>query len=291
LKERETVKVGLIQTAVSEDLDLNLKITLKKAKQAAASGAQIICLQELYRTPYFPRAEKMDAAHFAETIPGDSTDAFSKLAREHGVVVIVPLYEKAAGDRYYNSAVVIDADGQLLPTYRKIHIPFDRYFYEKNYFAPGDLGFRVFPTRFAKISVLICFDQWYPEAARIVTLQGADIIFYPTAIGNVRGFSPDEGDWHQAWETIQRSHAIANGVHVCAVNRTGIEGELEFWGGSFASDSFGNIIQKAGAKEESLIVPLDLNKNREVREGWGFLANRRPDSYQKICEARRKEKL
>ncbi|MFA6450602.1 MAG: carbon-nitrogen hydrolase [bacterium] len=283
MKENETTTVGLIQTSVSEDLTGNLETALKRAAQAADRGAQIICLQELYRTPYFPHEERVSAARFAETIPGESTDAFTQLAREKNAAVIVPLYEKTAGGAFFNSAAVIDADGSLLPPYRKIHIPFDKYFYEKNYFAPGDSGFRVYKTKHATFAVLICFDQWYPEAARIATLMGADIIFYPTAIGWIKDYTSPDGDWRDAWETVQRGHAIANGIHVCAVNRAGAEGELKFWGGSFACDSFGAVIQKAGEDDETLVVPLDLSKNKRIREGWGFLANRRPETYGKLC--------
>jgi agmatine deiminase len=283
LEDNKTVRVGLIQTSVSEDLAANLESTLKKVSLAADGGARIICLQELYRTPYFPQSEYIDASGFAETIPGESTDAFSKLARERNVVVIVPIYEKAFDGIFYNSAVVIDADGSLLPTYRKIHIPFDKYFYEKKYFTDGNTGFRIYKTRYATFTVLICFDQWYPESARITTLMGAEIIFYPTAIGWVRNYTSPDGDWRDAWETVQRGHAIANGTHVCAVNRTGSEGELEFWGSSFACDSFGSIIEKAGKDENILIADLDLTKNKSIRDGWGFLFNRRPETYGKIC--------
>lgn len=286
MNNKGIVRVGLIQSFVSEDLKANLESTLKKASQAADDGAQIICLQELYRTPYFPREEKIDADRFAESIPGESTDAFAKIAREKEVVIIVPIYEKTESGAYYNSAVVIDADGSLHPAYRKIHIPFDRYFYEKNYFEPGDSGFRVFNTRYADIAVLICFDQWFPEAARIAALSGADIIFYPTAIGLIKGHVSADGNWQDAWETAQRGHAIVNGTHVCAVNRAGSEAELEFWGGSFACDSFGAIIKKAGIDETTLVVPLDLSRNKLIRDGWGFLANRRPEEYGKIVEKR-----
>lgn len=283
MEEKRIVKVGLVQTAVSEDLNANLELTLKKVSEAADQGAQIVCLQELYRAPYFPVSEDVDATRFSETTPGESTEAFAALAKERDIVVIVPLYERTPGGEFYNSAVVIDADGSSLPTYRKIHIPFDPHFYEKKYFAPGDLGVRVYKTKYADFSVLICFDQWYPEAARLATLQGADIIFYPTAIGWIRGHDSKDGDWHDAWQTVQRGHAIANGTHVCAVNRVGIEGELQFWGGSFACDSFGKILAKAGSEEQTLVVPLDLSMNERIREGWGFLRNRRPDAYGPIC--------
>lgn len=277
-REKNTVTVGLIQAAVSEDIRANMEMTVDMIKKAAKKGAQIVCLQELYRTRYFPQDEKKDVAQLAETIPGESTGLFSRSAKELGIVIIVPVFEKAGRD-YYNSAVVINAGGELLDTYRKSHVPHDPLFYEKNYFKAGDLGYRVYKTRYASFSVLICYDQWFPEAARICTLKGADILFYPTAIGWIKGTSPGD-DWHDAWETIQRSHAIANGVHVAAVNRVGEEEELKFWGGSFVCDSFGKVLKRASEdKEEVLVADLDLNKNKKIREGWGFLRNRRPDTY------------
>ena len=280
------VTIGLIQTSVSEDLGRNLEETLKKVNSAISKGAKIICLPELYRTTYFPQAEHADTACFAETIPGESTDAFSALAKKNGVVIIVPLYERAVDGHYYNSVAVIDADGRLMQTYRKMHIPHDPLFYEKNYFQEGDKNFLIYDTRYAKIAVLICYDQWFPEAARIVALKGADIIFYPTAIGWIKGEGlPAEGDWHDAWETVQRGHAIANGVHVAAVNRVGQEGELIFWGSSFVCDSFGQVIIRASDEdEEILMAEIDLDKNREVQEGWGFFRNRRPENYGMLVE-------
>jgi len=277
------VKVGLIQTSISTDPDLNLERALEKAEDAIVRGARIVCLPELYRTLYFPQREDKEAFSLAETIPGDSTYAFSDLARKHEAVIIVPTFEEDRGG-YYNSVAVIDADGTLLDTYRKIHIPHDPCFFEKNYFRPGN-EFRVYNTRYAKFAVLICYDQWFPEAARIVALKGADIIFYPTAIGWIKGATPREGDWRSAWETVQRGHAIANSVHLVAVNRVGEEGDLIFWGSSFACDSFGNVIARASNKDEdALVVELDLGMNREVREGWGFMRNRRPELYWPIVE-------
>jgi agmatine deiminase len=275
-----TVTIGLIQTAVGEDLDRNLEHTLALAGQAIAEGAQILCLQELYRTPYFPQHEDMDASAYAETIPGASTGAFSALAREHGVVIVVPLYERTASGEFYNAAVVIDADGRLLPAYRKVHVPYDPLFYEKTYFRPGD-RYRVYDTRYGRIAVLICYDQWFPEAARAVALQGAEIVFYPTAIGRIAGEEePPEGDWREAWETVQRGHAIANSVHVAAVNRVGAEGDIRFFGSSFVADAFGNVLARAGeTAEEVLVVEVDLAENVAVREGWGFFRNRRPETY------------
>ncbi|MDD1750991.1 MAG: agmatine deiminase family protein, partial [Methanothrix sp.] len=278
------VKVGLVQTSVSEDIQENLERTLEKAKEAIAKGAKIICLQELYRTVYFPQRKDQDASELAETIPGESTDAFSLLARENEVVIIVPLFERDESC-YYNSVAVIDADGSLLGTYRKVHLPNDPLFYEKGYFRPGD-EFRVYSTRFADFAVLICYDQWFPEAARIAALKGADIIFYPTAIGWIkRDEEPSEGDWQDAWETVQRGHAIANGVHVAAVNRVGREKDLTFWGSSFICDSFGKVVVKASdSLDEVLVANLDLAKNEVIREGWEFFKNRRPALYRPIVE-------
>ena len=284
-KNNKIVTIGLIQTAVSDDIAENMTKIMQKIEEAAHRGAQIICLQELYRTRYFPQKEHMDAVPLAETIPGPSTEAFSKLAKKHGVVIIAPLFEEGLDAKFYNTAAVINADGQILGTYRKIHIPHDPYFYEKDYFAQGKPPYKVFDTAFAKIGVLICYDQWFPEAARINTLAGADIIFYPTAIGYIKDHTSDDGDWHDAWRTVQRAHAITNGVHIAAVNRIGEEGELEFWGGSFVCDSFGTILAEATTNSEEVIVTqLDLAKNKKVQEGWGFLQNRRPDTYQPLIE-------
>jgi len=277
--EMSTQTIGLIQTAVSEDPDRNLEHTLEAARAAIAKGARILCLQELYRAPYFPQYEDTDASRYAETIPGPSTEAFAALAREHGVVIIVPVYERAESGEHYNTAVVIDADGRLLPAYRKVHVPYDPLFYEKNYFLPGD-RYRIHDTCYGRIAVLICYDQWFPEAARAVALMGAEIIFYPTAIGRIAGEEPPEGDWREAWETVQRGHAIANSVHVAAVNRVGDEGDIRFFGSSFVADAFGNVLARASeTDEEVLVVEVDLAGNEAVREGWGFFLNRRPETY------------
>jgi agmatine deiminase len=273
------VAVGLIQTSVFESPSLSMKKTVEAVEEAIARGAKIICLQELYRTRYFPQCEDENVSHLSETIPGESTKAFSRIASENNVVIIVPIFEKGRDGGCYNTAAVIDADGRIRGCYRKIHIPHDPLFYEKSYFRAG-AEYKVFDTHYARIAVLICYDQWFPEAARIAALMGADIIFYPTAIGWIAGEEPLEGDWHDAWETVQRGHAIANGVHVAAANRVGREGDLIFWGGSFACDSFGNVIAKAGDKdEEVLVAELDLGMNARVREGWGFFTNRRPETY------------
>ena len=277
---RRFVTIAAIQSRVSKDTAATLKKTGEMVRQAAQKGAQIICLQELYRTIYFPQYKRMDVGNWAETVPGESTRTFAKLAQELGVVIIIPLFEKAKNGKYYNAAVVIDQSGKLLPTYRKPHLPQDPLFYEQNYFEHGRSGYQVYKTQFAAFAVLICYDQWFPEAARAATLAGADIIFYPTAIGNVVGYKSPDGDWHAAWETVMRGHAIANGVHVVAVNRVGREDRLRFWGQSFACNSFGKIIKRASAsKEEVLAAKLDLSHNQRIREGWGFLRNRRPDTY------------
>jgi agmatine deiminase len=284
-QKRNEVSISLIQTAVTKDIRENIQKAVLYVKKAAAEGAQIICLQELFNTIYFPQHERLDVSRFAEPIPGDTVNLFSRLAKELDVVIIVPLFEKAQNGSYYNSAVTIDAGGDILGVYRKIHIPVDKLFYEKNYFKDGDLGYQVYKTRFASIGILICYDQWMPEAARINTLMGADILFYPTAIGWIKGHNSQDGDWHNAWETVQRGHAIANGVHVAAINRVGEEGSLKFWGGSFVSDAFGKVLKKASNdKEETLVVKVDLGMNKSIREGWGFLNNRRPDTYQEICK-------
>jgi agmatine deiminase len=288
-KNSEAVTIGLVQTSVSENIAQNMQETAEKIVEAAKKGAQIVCLQELYRTRYFPQRENLDFKDLAESIPGESTKAFSELAKEYKLVIIAPLFEKAKNGKFYNSAVVIDSNGEIMGTYRKAHIPQDPYFYEKDYFEAGDSDYKVFETSFARIGVLICYDQWFPEPARINALKGAEIIFYPTAIGYVKGYNSEDGDWHDAWKTVQRAHAIANGIHVAAVNRVGEEGELQFWGGSFVCDSFGKVLKEASTKkEEVLIAKVDLSKNKRIQDGWGFLRNRRPDTYnplvKDICE-------
>ena len=281
----QTVKLGLIQTDCSADPDANLKKTLALAGRAARRGAQIVCTQELFRSQYFCQREDHKNFKLAEPIPGPSTAAFQKLAKKHQVVVIASLFEKRAAGVYHNTAAIIDADGSLLGRYRKMHIPDDPLYYEKFYFTPGDLGFQAWQTRYGKIGVLICWDQWYPEAARLTALQGAQILFYPTAIG----WHPAEKKklcerQHDAWETIQRSHAVANGCYVAVANRIGHEKlagrGIEFWGQSFVAGTSGEILAKAGtAKEEILIVPVDLAAVDDTRTHWPFLRDRRIDAY------------
>jgi agmatine deiminase len=288
-KTRKPVTIALIQTAVSENIAENMKKTSLKIEEAAKRGAQIICLQELFRTRYFPQEENLDARTYAEAIPGESTRIFSELAKKHNVVIIAPLFERGSNGKFYNTAAVIGINGEILGTYRKTHIPQDPYFYEKNYFAEGESNYQVYNTPFARIGVLICYDQWFPEAARINALEGAEIIFYPTAIGYVKDYTSEDGDWHDAWKTVQRAHAIANGVHVAAVNRVGEEGNLVFWGGSFVCDSFGRVLKEASTeKEEVLIATLDLSKNKQIQEGWGFLRNRRPDTYSSLTKKQKR---
>jgi len=277
--ENRMTRIGLVQMKVSEDPGKNLERALRAAGEAAGRGAEIICLPELFRTRYFPQDECADLRDLAETIPGVSTRAFSALARKHRVVTIVPIFEQGESGAFHDTAVVIDRDGGILPVYRKVHVPFDPLFYEKHYFVPGD-GYRVYDTDPARFAVLICYDQWFPEAARAVTLMGAEIVFYPTAIGWIgEEGMPPEGNWQAAWETVQRGHAIANAVHIAAINRVGQEGDLLFWGGSFVADPSGDVIARAGDGEKVLIADLELSMNRRIREGWGFLRNRRPDTY------------
>jgi N-carbamoylputrescine amidase len=280
-----TVTVGLIQASCSLDLKANLSKALTAAEEAAQKGAQIICTEELFRSQYFCQSEDHRYFEWAEPIPGPTTEAFQKLAQAHQVVVIVSLFEKRAAGLYHNTAAIIDADGRLLGRYRKMHIPDDPLYYEKFYFTPGDLGFRAWQTRYAKIGVLICWDQWYPEAARLTALQGAEILFYPTAIGWHPAEKAEQGPrQHAAWEMIQRSHAIANGCYVVAANRVGHEklaGEgIEFWGQSFVAGTSGELLARASAeKEEILIVPLELGQVDTTRTHWPFLRDRRVDAY------------
>ena len=281
-----TVTLGLVQTSCSASPAENLRKTLAEVERCAKAGAQIISTQELFRSQYFCQSEDHANFKLAESIPGPTTDAFCKLARKHKVVIIASLFEKRASGLYHNTAAIIDADGSMLGIYRKMHIPDDPLFYEKFYFTPGDLGFKAWQTRYAKIGVLICWDQWYPEAARLTAMQGAEILFYPTAIGWHPGEKAEYGvNQHGAWETIQRSHAVANGCYVAVANRIGLEtpigGDgLEFWGQSFVAGTSGQILAKASVdKEENLLVPIDLAKVDVTRTHWPFLRDRRIDAY------------
>lgn len=277
---KKEVVIGLIQSRISSNLENNLRQAELMVKKAAQKGAQIICLPELFRTPYFPQYPKGNKDKFAETIPGISTNVFKKIAKDKKVVIIVPIYEIDKNGLYHNSAVVIDPNGKLLSPYRKTHIPQDPKFYEKNYFKPSDIGYKIYKTKFANFAVLICYDQWFPEAARAVSLKGADIIFYPTAIGTIVGNKSKDGNWHDAWETVMRGHAICNAVHVAAVNRVGREDKLMFWGQSFVCDAFGKVLKRGSRfKNEIMVTKLDLSLNKRIADGWGFYKNRRPDTY------------
>jgi len=283
--DNSSVKVGLVQSSALTDPAANLAKTLAAVEQAADKGAQIICTQELFRSQYFCQSEDPRFFQLAEPIPGPSTRAFQELARTRRVVVIASLFERRAPGLYHNTAAVIDADGSLLGLYRKMHIPDDPLYYEKFYFTPGDLGFRAWQTRYGKLGVLICWDQWYPEAARLTALQGAEILFFPTAIGWHPAEKAEEGQsQHAAWETIQRAHAIANGCYVAVPNRVGLEklaGEgIQFWGQSFVAGTAGEVLARAGPeREEILVVPLDLRKVESTRAHWPFLRDRRIDAY------------
>ena len=285
----DTVSLGLVQMRCSPDPEVNLAAGIERIRLAAERGGQVICLQELFKSQYFCQTADHRYFALAEPIPGPSTEALTPLARELGIVIVASLFEKRAEGVYHNTAVVIDADGRLVGKYRKMHIPDDPRYYEKFYFAPGDLGFRSWNTRFGRIGVLVCWDQWYPEAARLTALSGAQILFYPTAIGWLPEEKAAVGAAQQsAWETMQRAHAIANGVYVAAVNRVGHEGSseggIEFWGGSFVSDPYGSVLQRAGHEDEVMIVPCALSAVETARTHWPFLRDRRIDAYQGLTE-------
>ena len=275
------VTVGLIQSRAAPDPERNLAATARRIRLAARAGAGIVCVQELFRSRYFPQSEETEAFSLAEPVPGPTTERFCPLARELEVVIVASVFEARARGIYHNTAVVIDADGAILGKYRKMHIPDDPGFYEKFYFTPGDLGFRTFRTRYAHVGVLICWDQWFPEAARLAALGGAEIIFYPTAIG--WGAGETQASRHaqlEAWELVQRSHAVTNGVYVAAVNRVGREDRIAFWGNSFAADPSGRVLARAGRnRPETLLVECDLGAVAEARHNWPFLRDRRIDAY------------
>jgi N-carbamoylputrescine amidase len=291
----EVFTVGLIQMACSPDPDENLRRARDRVREAASKGAQVVCLPELFRTQYFCQREDATLFELAEPVPGPSTELMAQIAREANIVIVASVFEKRARGLYHNTAVLLDSDGSIKGIYRKMHIPDDPLYYEKFYFTPGDLGFKAFDTEYGRVGALVCWDQWYPEGARLTALQGANILFYPTAIG----WHPDEKAesgqaQHDAWRTIQRGHAIANGVYVAVVNRVGHEfGEvrgkraegkgLEFWGGSFVCDPFGRIVAEAAHdKEEVVMAKCDLRQIEEVRRNWPFLRDRRIDSYSAI---------
>jgi agmatine deiminase len=285
------VIIGLVQSRVTSDILGNVANTESMVRKAAKKGAQIICLQELFNIPYIPQTQGVKKDDYAETIPGPTSLAMQKLAKELGIVLIVPIFEKAKNGKYYNTAIVFNQEGKLLGRYHKVHIPHDPGFYEKDYFQEGQEGYKNFKTKYGTFAVLICYDQWFPEAARQARLAGAEIIFYPTAIANIIGYKPPEGDWHDAWETVMRGHSIANSVAVAAVNRVGQEKKSVFWGQSFVTDAFGKILKRASStKEEILIAKLDLNMSKFVSDGWGFMRNRRPDTYYSLIGRKLVEK-
>lgn len=280
------VRVGLIQMRSSADQIKNLEQSLERIREAASQGAQIICLQELFLSQYFCQTE--DPSHFqnAEPIPGPTSKRLGEAARQHSVVLLGSIFERRTEGIYHNTAVVLDADGKLVGSYRKAHIPDDPGYYEKFYFTPGDSGFPTHQSRYGRLGVLVCWDQWFPEAARLMALGGAQILFYPTAIGRVPEDSKETAqEQRQAWQTIQRSHAIANGIFVAAANRVGREGGLDFWGSSFICDPFGKIIAEASSdKEEIIYADCDMSLISQTRQNWPFLRDRRIDTYQGITE-------
>ena len=280
----QTVKIGMPQLACSGNPEENLKKTIAAIRELATGGANVIVLQELFRSLYFCDVEDYDNFKLAEPVPGPSTDILGSLAAELGVVIVASLFEKRAEGLYHNTTAVLDADGRYLGKYRKMHIPDDPGYYEKFYFTPGDLGYKVFETRFGKIGVLICWDQWYPEAARITSLMGADFLVYPTAIGWA-GQQEEEvnQDQYHAWQSVMKGHSVANGIPVIAVNRTGVEGEMHFWGGSFITNAFGKVLYQAPHREENIsIQEVDLRLSDYYRTHWPFLRDRRIESYVEI---------
>lgn len=278
----------MVQMTCTKEPRENLNKAISKIREAASAGAQIVCLQELFTSLYFCDVEDYENFKLAEPIPGPSTESLSKVAKELGVVIIASLFEKRAEGIYHNTTAVLDADGTYLGKYRKMHIPDDPAYYEKFYFTPGDLGYKVWKTKFATFGVLICWDQWYPEAARITSLMGAEILFYPTAIGWATSQdAATNTEQYNAWQTIQRSHAVANGVHVVSVNRVGFEqnGAMKFWGGSFISNPFGSLLYLASHDQEEVHVQeIDLSKTDRYRTHWPFMRDRRIDSYQPITK-------
>jgi N-carbamoylputrescine amidase len=277
----DVIKVGLVQMSCGGEPAANLAKALERIETAANKGAKIVCLQELFRSQYFCQSENHRYFKWAETVPGPSTEKFCELARRKEIVIVASLFERRAAGVYHNTAVVIDADGTLAGKYRKMHIPDDPFYYEKFYFTPGDLGFPSFQTRYAKVAALVCWDQWFPEGARLAALSGAQMIFYPTAIGWIpnepRAVAQMQRD---AWELIQRSHAVANGIFVASVNRVGREGKIKFWGRSFIAGPFGEIIASAGSEREEIVIArCDLAQIEATRQSWPFLRDRRIDSY------------
>jgi predicted amidohydrolase len=275
------VNLGIVQMSMGGDTEENLKKATGMIGEASAKGANIVCLPELFSSSYFP--QRGGETVRPEPIPGPTSRALSRAASASKVFLVGgTLYEKAGGRRY-NTSVVFDKGGSIIGKYRKVHLPYDSHYFEKSYFSPGR-GYRVIGTSFCKIAPLICFDQWYPEPARICRLKGAQVLFYPTAIGWVKGVEPAEGNWQESWEAVQRGHAIANSVVVCTVNRVGVEGDMTFWGGSFVYDQFGKLLFRAGDSEGVFVVKANLSLGEQVEEGWGFLRNRKPSTYGSLAE-------
>jgi predicted amidohydrolase len=281
MKSKSSVTLGLIQMNMASAPTINLGKAERLIDEAAKKGAQIVCLPELFNSLYFPQEQKSKS--LAERIPDETTVTLSGVAKRNKIVLIGgSIYEKADG-KYYNTSLVFDEGGVIVGKYRKVHIPNDPNYYEQSYFDSGT-EYHVFTTRYGKIGVLICFDQWYPEPARIMKLLGADIIFYPTAIGSVKGIDQVEGDWHEAWESVQRGHAISNSVVVAAVNRVGLEKEMTFWGGSFVYNQFGKLLLRADDTEGVFLTSCDFSLGTSIEEGWGFLRNRKPHTYSKLLK-------
>ena len=285
---RETVTLGLAQMEMRSEPSRNLDRAVKMIAEAKQMGADIVCLPELFSSTYFAqysnpkRIEKKEVP--IEPVPGPTAERLSECARKNRVIIVGGSIYERDGTGLFNTCLTFDQDGRTLGRYRKVHIPHDENFYEQHYFTPGDLGFKVYDTKKGKVGTLICYDQWFPEAARINALMGAEMVFYPTAIGTVHGVDQAEGDWQQAWENVMRGHAISNGMVVAAVNRVGNEDQMDFWGGSFVIDAFGKTLVRAGADEQVVTATIDLDHGRNVREGWRFFHNRRPDQYGKITE-------
>lgn len=275
------IKIGLIQMICDIEPQRNLAKAVARTEAAAAQGAQVVCLQELYRSWYPCQSEENANFDLAEPIPGPTTEELGRIARKRSIMIIAPIFERRAPGVYHNSAVMLDPHGRIASHYRKMHIPDDPGYYEKFYFTPGDLDFVAYRGEPASLGVLICWDQWFPEGARLTAMAGAQILFYPTAIGWTSDMDERlRRKMYSAWETMQRAHAIANGVFVAAVNRVGVEGAIEFWGGSFVSDPFGELVARAShTSEETLVVACDLNQIEETRRNWPFLRDRRIDAY------------
>jgi predicted amidohydrolase len=282
------VTIGLVQMSMAAEPEDNLRKAAKMIGEAASKGAQVVCLPELFITLYFPQCDtgavrrREDAPH--DTIPGKATKVLSEAAGKNKVVLIGGSVYESSGNHMYNTAPVFDESGAMLGAYRKTHIPHDESFFEQSYFDRGDTGYKVFPTDRGRIGVMICYDQWYPEAARATALLGAEMVFYPTAIGTVKGVEQWEGDWQQAWENVMRGHAIANSMIVCACNRAGTEDQMDFWGGSFVIDAFGKTLARGSNREEIVTATVDLEHGENIRRGWGFFPNRRPETYGKLAE-------